>query len=224
MAEPSYADFSSKLSPGLERPMLGVRLPHLRKLAHEYARREDWRDIYAVLVQPEIFEEQLLCGFLLGYACRDIEEFRRLLEEFMPLIDGWAVCDCCCASFKLIARHREAMWQMLMAHLLSGETYRQRFAVVALMNHYRTEEYVPRVLSAYTQLVPNGYYAEMGLAWALSVFALSAPKEVCGLLAGETWSCTVRLPACRKILESRRTPLSLRNDIQNLRQHIKTSQ
>ena len=41
MAEPQYAAFSKKLSPGPEK-ILGVRLPRLRKLAAELL-KEEWR-------------------------------------------------------------------------------------------------------------------------------------------------------------------------------------
>ncbi len=221
MGDASYAEFSSKLSPGIQLPILGVRLPQLRKMARKYARREDWRDIFFSLLKPQVGEEQMLCGFLLGYACRDIGEFCTLLDKFMPLIDGWAVCDCCCASFRLISRHREVMWPVLVQYMESGDTFRQRFAVVATMWHYCTEEHAPQVLAAYAQLSPVGYYAEMGLAWALSVFLLHAPNAVLQLLREKHWSDNVRLLACRKMLESRRTPTALRAEIQLLRQSIK---
>ncbi len=223
MAEPSYAAFSAKLSPGITRPMLGVRLPQLRKLGKELAIRADWRDIYTILTTAETFEEQLLCGFLLGYAKPDFDEFIRLLPQFIPLIDGWAVCDCCCASFTLVARHREEAWPFLVENLKSDETYRQRFGTVMLMDHFRTPEFTPRVLDAYTTLRPNGYYAEMGLAWALSVFVLSMPEKVLSLLRSNTWSVNVRLLTCRKILESHRTPQTLRQEIPLLRRQIRNS-
>ena len=87
MREEKYRDFSAALIPGIkEGEMLGVRLPALRRYAKELS-KGDWRkelsykeDIY--------FEETMLRGMILGYACEEIDELFLYLKDFIPQIQN----------------------------------------------------------------------------------------------------------------------------------------
>lgn len=221
LAEPDYAAFHSKLVPGNSRPILGVRVPVLRKIARDLAKRPDWRYLFAALLAPESYEEQILCGLLLGYACRDYDEFETLVAQFQPVADNWAVCDICCNTFTIVARHSERAWPFLTAYLQSRDEMAQRFGIVMLMSHYRSPEDLPRVLEAYTMTTPRGYYAEMGMAWALSVLILYIPQLVVDMLRIDCWSLKVRRMTCQKILESRRISDDWRTVVTNLRRRIR---
>ena len=64
LAEPSYAAFSTRLLPPMERPLLGVRLPALRKMSRDLARQ----GLDAALRQltDETFEEIMLQGMVIA--------------------------------------------------------------------------------------------------------------------------------------------------------------
>ncbi len=216
-----YAAFSAKLVPGLSLPMYGVRLPVLREMAKAMARREDWREVYALLLQPSTFEEQMLAGLLLGYACRDYGEFERLVQLFLPHITNWSVCDSCCSSFAVVRTFREEAWPFISGMLSRPGEFEQRFGIIMLMDHYRTPEFLTRIMTAYSPISLAGYYAEMGLAWALSVFFLDNPHVVYVLLEQGVWPKNVRRMACQKVLESRRTPPEWREQVRLLRERLK---
>ncbi len=220
-SDAEYAVFSAKLVPGLSLPMRGVRLPVLREMAKAMAQREDWREVYALLLQPSTIEEQMLTGLLLGYACRDYGEFERLVQQFLPHITNWSVCDCCCSSFAVVRKYREEAWPFLSGMLSRPGEFEQRFGIIMLMDHYRIPEFLPRIMAAYSPVSPAGYYAEMGLAWALSVFFLDNPQVVYALLGQGVWPKTVCRMACQKILESRRTPSGWREPVRLLRERQK---
>ena len=67
LAEPEYAAFSSALVPGC-RPMLGVRIPALRRLAKELARTPE--ESLAMLTSAT-FEEGMLRGLVCACAKGD---------------------------------------------------------------------------------------------------------------------------------------------------------
>ena len=72
LAEPDYQAFASRLLPGVDN-LLGVRIPHLRKLARQLA-REDWRAALTAMGDGS-FEEVLLQGLLIGCAKEPVWDF-----------------------------------------------------------------------------------------------------------------------------------------------------
>ncbi len=222
LADAGYAAFMQKTVPVRTRPFLGVRLPQLRALARELSRRPDWTALYRMTGTPDSVEEQLLRGFLPAYACRDYAALAPWLARFVPTIDNWAVCDCCGCTFTQVRRDREAAWPYIMDCLDSREEYVQRFGFVMLLNHYATPELLPRVLDVLAGVRPTAYYAEMALAWALSVFFLLSPETVMARLRADTWPPAMVRLACRKILESLRTPEAWREPMRQLRQCCKS--
>ena len=66
MADAQYGSFSKSLIPEC-KPLLGVRLPALRKMAQEFVKNKEWKE----LVQTDgaddaYFEEAMLRGMLIG--------------------------------------------------------------------------------------------------------------------------------------------------------------
>ena len=218
-AEPAFARFSSALIPGLQRPMLGIRIPKLRSLARSLA-KADRDKVLQEWLTTETFEEVLLRGFVIGYAKAEWKETWDEICKFVPLIDNWEVCDCCCASFKMVKQHRAAVFPELLRYLQSEKEYEQRFAVVMMMDHFLTDNYIAAVLKAWGQTKPAGYYVEMAIGWGLSVSFLSYQQPTLTVLNDLNVSLACRKKACQKILESRRTPLEWRTIIQNLKSKL----
>lgn len=216
MSERKLADFSSALIPGAGRPVLGCRIPQLRRLARELA-RGNWRRLLDEELGDESHEEVLLRGFVIGYARMEAEERMERIRSFVPQADNWALCDCCCASFNAVRRFREKAWPFVRECTRSEEEYRQRFGIVMMMDHFLTDEYSDSVLTELAALKPTGYYAAMGGAWALSVAVLKYTEPTLRVLHHAGTDTEMRRLACRKILESRRTPPQLRLLIQELR-------
>lgn len=215
LGEPSLAAFSAALMPGMGRPLLGVRIPKLRALAKEMV-RGDWRGALAGALTTGTFEEVLLRGFILGYARMEWAERRERIAAFEPLIDNWAVCDCCCASFIAVRRHLDEAWPAMRERLRSTEEFRQRFAAVMLMDHFLTADYAVRVLDELARLRPAGHYALMGAAWAVQACLVKHPAPTLDRLRRRAFPEEIQRQACRKMLESRRTPDALRAEIREL--------
>ena len=105
LAEEGYQQTQKKICPGQEH-ILGVRIPLLRKYAKEIAHK-DWKSYLSEMDQA-YFEEKMLYGLIIGYAKMNWEERIAYIEKFVPMIDNWAICDCCTSSFKFIQKNREA--------------------------------------------------------------------------------------------------------------------
>ena len=87
---------SSSITPNA-KPVLGARLPDLRRLAKQIAKK----DYRAFLEQcpDDFFEWQVLQAFVLGYAKDDIET------------GDWCVNDSFCQSFQIARQNRAHVWE-----------------------------------------------------------------------------------------------------------------
>lgn len=138
-SEADYRDFSASLVPG-SKPLLGVRLPVLRKLAKEMV-KGDWRALissYDGEYEDQYFEETMLRALIIGYGTEkgELREGLAYVERLIPYIDNWSVCDSFCNSFLLAGRYRKEVWGFLQKYLYSDQEFEVRVAVITLLNQY----------------------------------------------------------------------------------------
>lgn len=148
LSEEDYKTFNQKLLPGVEH-VLGVRLPAMRKLAKEVAKGDfrSYLDEAAEKIGADsIHEEIMLQGLVLGYAKMDREERTEYLEEFVPKITNWAVCDSCVNSYKFMQKDPDYWFDYLKKYQKSDEEFRLRFMIVAMMSHFVDESHIDEIL------------------------------------------------------------------------------
>lgn len=201
MADPAYRDFNASLIPGIG-PTIGIRIPRLRALARQIARSDTWRDVLRDDDCP-YHEERMLQGMVIGEARCPIDEKLTWVARFTPKIDNWALCDCFC--WKLRPAEREPMWRFIQPYFDSPREYDERFAVVMATANFIDEEHLEALLRRFEAFRHEGYYARMGVAWAVSVAFVRFPgrmrrwlEEDCPL---DAWTYNKSL---QKIVESLR--------------------
>ena len=202
LADEKYRIFHSKLVPGKEH-ILGVRMPKLRQLAKRISAGEGWRT-YLDGEPSEYYEEELLRGFIIGYARMPLEERLKRLKAFIPVIDNWAVCDGTCSTLKFTEKNKAVMWDFLQPYFHSDRAYDIRFASVMAMDYFQEEAYLPKVLDLFEQIRHDDYYVKMGVAWAVSMFYIRFPKEIEAFLRRDRMDDFTHNKAIQKIRESRR--------------------
>ena len=179
MQDKAYQEFHSGLCPNVN-DIIGVRIPELRKLAKQIAKENAKK--YLEKVPKEYYEEKMLQGFVIGYMNTNLEEKLAYLDEFVPVIDNWAICDCCCSTFKFTSKYQKEMWEYLQKYLYSNREFELRFVIIMLMDYYLTDEYINQILHIYNSIKHEGYYVKMGIAWALSVCYVKFPEKTMQLL------------------------------------------
>ena len=204
-AEAEYAAFSSKLLGGAQKPLLGVRLPVLRRLAAQLV-RENGEAALSLCMRGQYFEDVMLKGMVLGRLPAPLNTVLAETRAFLGEIDNWSVCDSFCAGYLHAKRHPGEIFAFAKAYLSDRREFAARFGIVLLMDHFRGTPYAAQALGAIAEVDAAGrYYVQMGLAWALATFYLEFPDEVFHILATHTDSA-VRRMAVRKLCESRRVP------------------
>lgn len=202
-SEEKYRDFSGTLINNSTLPLLGVRLPELKKLAVSIDKNGEAVQFLEVCDFSSI-EMCLLYSYVLGRIKRDIEELLAYFEKAAAHADNWCTCDILCQSFKQCKKQREKVWVLLEKYIKSGETYLMRIAVVMMMSYYLTDEYIARVFEALSEYNNDGYYYKMGAAWCAATAFAKYPDRTYSFLQTCSFDDFTFNKAIQKMLESRR--------------------
>lgn len=203
-SDEKYADFTAKLIPTVSRnAVLGVRLPTLRKIAKELARKSEYREF---LTEKHYFlEEKLLHGFLLGCVDFSADELIKEIERFLPQIDNWSVCDSTVSALKSVKNNRGIFYEKIREWLKSDKTYTIRFALVLLLDYYLDDGFDARIFDELLQIETDEYYVNMALAWYFSFALIKRYDETIGLFEnGKIKNETVFNKSIQKAKESYR--------------------
>ena len=201
LSDQNYQKFHSKLCPNTDN-IIGVRLPLLRVLAKEIA-KEDWRE-YLKNANDDYYEEIMLQGLVIGYAKADISEIIGYIEDFIPKINNWAVCDSFCNSLKITKKNMDIVWELINKCLISKNEFEIRFGVVMLMSFYINENYIDQILLLLDKIKHQGYYVKMAVAWAISVCYVKFPEKTLNYLNNDSLDDFTYNKSLQKIIESYR--------------------
>ena len=175
LEDPTYREFHSSLIPSADN-ILGVRIPQLRTMAKEIAKKEDWRT-FVEATDTLYYEETMLQGMVIGRAKMEPEERIKYIRLFVPRINNWAVCDIFSGELKTAARKgKETIWQFVQPYLESKEEYQLRFGIVMLF-HYVDEEHIDSLLAYADRFTHGAYYARMAMAWMISICFIKFPDK-----------------------------------------------
>lgn len=198
-----FKDFTSALIPGA-RPILGVRVPILRKLAKEIA-KDDWQT-YLKEATEDTYEEVAIKGFVIGYAKAELKGLLPYIAEHIEKIDDWSLCDGFCSNLKVAEKHRKEFLEFLLPYAKIDDEFKQRVVAVMLMTYYLTDDYIDMSLEVLDSLKNEKYYCKMAVAWAIATaWAKQREKTYCFMQEGnntlDDWTYN---KAIQKMLESYR--------------------
>ena len=217
MGDDPYRKFQSGLIPNLGHPLLGVRLPQLRRMARDISRREDWRTFVEWQSSDMCHEELLLQGLVIGMARCSFEEQKRATELFVPRIENWAVCDTFCTGLKsMVKKDPEGCWAFVTPYLDSPHEFEVRFATVMLL-HYVDCAHLQDIFGYADRFTHAGYYARMAMAWLLSVCFAKMPHDTMEYLCNSRLDSWTYNKALQKIVESQQTSPAVRNAIRSMK-------
>lgn len=198
-----FKDFTSALIPG-SRPILGVRVPMLRKIAKEIA-KGDWKT-YLRDATEDTYEEVAIKGFVIGYVKEELEVLLPHIAEHIEKINDWSLCDGFCSNLKIVAKYREKFLEFLLPYGKLEDEFKQRVVAVMLMDYYLTDEYIDMSLDVLDSLKNEKYYCKMAVAWAIATaWAKQRDKTYVYMQEGNnTLDAWTYNKAIQKMLESYR--------------------
>ena len=171
LQDKEYMKFLSKLTPNVsEDTIIGVRIPEIRKLAKKLVKNNEYEDFLKELPH-KYYDENLLHGAIISES-KDFEKCIKLLDNFLPFVDNWAVCDT--ISPKIFKKYKKELIEKIKVWSQSDKTYTCRFGVEMLMTHFLDEDFKKEYLEVVADIHSEEYYVKMVVAW---FFATALAKQ-----------------------------------------------
>ena len=201
----TYAAFNQRIV-NTKMPVIGVRVPDLRRLARELAPGMSAADIGELLTaQNESFDYVLLCGLLITHARLDDQMAIDLTKQYLPCVDSWAHIDVFVEKKRRFAG--EIWWDFALECLQSEAEFTVRYGVIALMTNFLDEAHIDQVFAALRGIKHDGYYVKMALAWLYATAAVHFFDLTLAELENEHIDAWTRNKSYQKMRESRRFTL-----------------
>ena len=198
----SYAAFNQRIV-NTKMPVIGVRVPDLRRLARELAPDMSAADISKLLtVQNKSFDYVLLCGLLITHARLDDQTAIDLTKQYLPHVDSWAHIDIFVEKKRRFAG--EIWWDFALECLRSEAEFTVRYGVISLMTNFLDEAHIDQVFAALRGIKHDGYYVKMALAWLYATAAVHFFELTLAELEDEHIDAWTRNKSYQKMRESRR--------------------
>ena len=211
LRDEKYHAFQSHLVPTLDpETMIGVRMPGIRALAKRI-RGTDTAAAFMAELPHRYYEENILHGVLIA-SMTDAGECIRAVEEFLPYVDNWAVCDCivpkCFRSCPPGLLDKAYEW------MTSDRPYTIRFGLGVLMNFYLEDKvFTPEMLEKAAAVRSDNYYVQMGAAWYFATALAKQPVPAMNIL--DKLDPVTRRMTIRKAVESFRVSEEIKKAVRS---------
>lgn len=171
LADKEYAEFQAKLTPSvLPDKFIGVRVPIVRKLAKDIVKQNNYSSFLDDLPH-KYYDENMLHAVLIS-EIKDYEKAIDYVDEFLPFVDNWAVCDI--MSPKCFKKNKDRLILKINEWVKSNKTYTCRFGIEMLMSHFLDGDFSPEYLKIPASVKSEEYYVNMMIAW---FFATALTKQ-----------------------------------------------
>jgi len=209
-----YKRFNSKLIPNIDRKkIIGVKIPDIRKIYKMMNSLE--KDIFINNLPHEYHEENLLHAIILSNYKTDVNELLKKIDQFLPYIDNWAVCDI--LSFKIFLNHKELILKKIEKWINSKHEYTVRFAIVILLKYYLNDKYINKTNNLVLNINKKEYYINMAIAWYFSYALIYQYNTTIIIFENKILNKWLHNKSIQKAIESYRIPKDKKEYLKTLK-------
>lgn len=210
----SYADFQSRLVPGISKDMfIGVRVPLLRKYSKELYNDSN-HYLFLADLPHRYYDENMLHGLLIEQI-KDYEKCIEAINIFLPFIDNWAVCDV--ISPKVFFLHKSSLIISIRKWISSNHTYTVRFGIEMLMRYFLDDDFLDEYLELVANVNLDEYYVKMMQAWFYATALSKQWSKTIVYLENDRLNSWVHNKTIQKAIESFRISPSNKTYVKSLR-------
>lgn len=146
--------------------VLGVKTDVLKKLSKENI--NNYKDYFKE--NHIYYEEYMIHGFMLGYLKLTLEELIPYINDYIELIDNWAMVDSIVSNLKILKKYEKETFELAKSYLKSDKEFKVRFGYCIFLSYYintSKKEYIDEILELCNKR-HESYYIQMMVAWLLS--------------------------------------------------------
>lgn len=209
-----YRDFQKKLIQCDN--MIGVRVPELKRIAKIIA-RGDYKS-YFKLNKHNTFEETLIHGLVLGYLKLDFNTLKPFIDDFLPHINNWAVCDMTASNLKEYKRNKtkDICFKKIKNYIKNENYWINRFGYVLLLDYYVVDEYIDEIFKL-CEDYKDEYYVKMSIAWLISICYIKYRDKTLKFLKNNKLDDWTYNKSIQKIIESNRISIEEKNKLKEMK-------
>lgn len=208
-----YKNFNSKII--LNDNLIGIRMPILKKIAKKISNGD-----YLSFIKynnHNFHEEKMLYGLILGYINTDFKHLLLLMDNFIPYIDNWSICDSFCANLKTFKVNQQEGYKYIINCFKSNDVFKVRVGIVLLINFYINDIYIDDILINIKKINASNYYISMAIAWLLSMCYIKYPNKIYQFIKENDIDELTRKRTIQKIVDSKQVKKKNKIEIKKLR-------
>ncbi len=196
-----YKEFHSKLIN--TNSLIGVRTPELKKIAKEIS-KGDYEEFFKNNTH-KFYEENLVHGFVLGYLKVDFNDLKKYIDDFLPYIDNWAVCDMTASNLKIFNKSdlKQICFNEIKKYIYDCNPWINRFGYVLLLDYFIQEDYIDEIYKL-CENYKDEYYVKMSIAWLLSICYIKFKEKTLNFIKQNKLDAWTHNKTIQKIIESNR--------------------
>ena len=214
--EKGLIEFTKSLIPGIKEEVIGCRTPDIKELARQMIKKNKHMSFLKELPH-KYHEENLLHGFILARFKTTQEELIELVNEFLPYVTNWAVCDSMVKRSKVFISNLDRLFEEVKLWLKSNETYKVRFGIITLMSYFLKDEYIDQVLELVSNIQTEEYYINMASSWLFATALINYYDKTLCLLEGNKLNTFVHNKTIQKANESYRITQTKKDYLKTLK-------
>ena len=207
-----YKNFHSKLI--LSDKLIGVRTKELKRMAKTIA-RSNYKEFFKQN-NHKLYEENIVHGLILGYLKLDFNDLNPLIDDFIPYIDNWAVCDLTVSNLKIFSKNKDIGFIEIKKYLKDNNPLINRFGYVLLLNYYIDDKYIDKIFKLCSNY-KDEYYVKMAIAWLVSMCFIKYKNKTLKFLNNNKLDDWTYNKSIQKIIESNRVSNEDKNMLRRLK-------
>ncbi len=197
LADESYKIFTERLVK--TEPVLGVRVPLLRKFAAQNA--PDLIKLFESGFAPAALEESVCIGLSIGALGAHESQKIALTKALTPHFRSWASVDLCALKLK---KDKDLWLSFVKTYERASDEFGARYFYVMLLKNFLQEQNLDYIFGALAACRSNAYYAKMAVAWAICESFVAFAPETRAFLKRAKLDAATRKMAMAKIRQSTR--------------------
>ena len=197
--------------------ILGVKIPLLRKFAKNLLQTFSLDEILNS-IDNSSYENVMVKGFCIAYS--KVDNKLDYLDEYISLIDNWAICDSVVNTLKMFKKNQEEYLPFIEKHLKSDKEFEIRFSLVILLNYYINNNYKDYLYKVLDDVNTSYYYTYMAASWLLSYLIIFYYEDTLEYLKVSKLDQKVISKGITKSIESFRIDKNKKDNLKKIRQMI----
>lgn len=215
LKDEKYKEFHSSLVLNSKYEMIGIRVPVMRNIAKDIAKKSNIED-FLKYAQDDYYEEIMIQGLVISHI-KDEKVFYDYFKKHAKKIDNWALCDTFCSCIKIVEKYEDKYFSEVINMSLNDKEFISRIGLVTILDHFVTEKNLDMIFNTLNQIKSDKFYINMAEAWLVCELYIKYPEQTKNFVKKNNLNKFTQNKAISKIHDSYRVSEADKKMLNNYR-------